>query len=175
MPFIVFLVFAGYEKTFIGLFIFNQITDFLDGFIARKFNMITVEGAILDSWADLGSYIIAVCGIIKYHTEILEPHYFPWILAYIVVYCITILTSLLRYGKVVSGLHLYSSKIVGYILGFFFVVLFLFKFIPAFYYFSMTFGIFSEIECIAITLISKEQVINAKGLYWFLKSRKIIK
>jgi len=77
--------------------------------------------------------------------------------------------------KKYSLLYLYSSKINGYILGFFFVVLFLYKFIPAFYYFSMMFGIFSEIECIAINLISKEQVVNAKGLYWVLKNRKIKK
>lgn len=93
MPFIVVLIFLNYETAFIAFFVFNQLTDILDGFIARKFNMTTKEGAILDSLADLGSYIIAVCGIIQFHSELFEQPYVFWLIAFVFFYCLTILVQ----------------------------------------------------------------------------------
>lgn len=172
MPFIVFLIFSGYEIAFVTLFIINQVTDILDGYLARRLNMVTEIGSILDSWADLGSYIIAICGIIKFHNELFSQPYASWLIIFVFFYCLTMIVSILKFRKVVAGLHLYSSKINGYLQGSFLIVLFLYKLIPSFFYVSMIFGILAEIECITIHLLSKTPVKNAKGIYWFLKNRK---
>jgi CDP-diacylglycerol--glycerol-3-phosphate 3-phosphatidyltransferase len=50
------------ETWFLGALIFSGFTDVLDGFIARRFNMITPLGAHLDTWGDFTIYsTMAVC------------------------------------------------------------------------------------------------------------------
>ena len=47
---------------FIGLFLFAEFTDVLDGFLARTLNQITKMGSHLDSWGDFIIYTtIAIC------------------------------------------------------------------------------------------------------------------
>jgi len=47
---------------FIGLFLFAEFTDVLDGFLARTLNQITKMGSHLDSWGDFVIYTtIAIC------------------------------------------------------------------------------------------------------------------
>ena len=65
-PFILLLIYLGYENTFIILFVINQISDTLDGYIARKYKLESEIGSLLDSYADIGSYIIAFAGIWKF-------------------------------------------------------------------------------------------------------------
>lgn len=50
-----------------GLLILSSCTDFLDGFIARKFNMITTIGKILDPISDkLTQGVLALCLMSRY-------------------------------------------------------------------------------------------------------------
>lgn len=168
LPFVLFFIYMGYENTFVIIFAINQITDIADGYIARKWNMQTEIGAILDSYADLGSYIIAVFGIIKFHPYLFND-YGLWCYLFLIAYIAQILISKVKYNRWVAGLHLYSSKATGYIQGIFLVVLFSYGFIEPFFYFTMVFGTMAELEGITIILMSKTPILNAKGLWWVVK------
>ena len=50
-------------KTSISLFSYAAISDFVDGFIARKFNMTTRLGSILDPFADKILILSTICGL----------------------------------------------------------------------------------------------------------------
>ena len=51
-PFIVWLILSGYYTISLLFFIFSGLSDAIDGFIAKKFNQITILGSYLDPLAD---------------------------------------------------------------------------------------------------------------------------
>jgi len=173
LPFILVLIYLGYEKTFVFLFAFNQITDIADGYLARKLNQMTPIGAILDSYADLGSYVIAVYGITRFQPVVFEMPYLVWWTTFLLLYVISYPITFLRYRKWVAGLHLYSSKITGYVQGSFLVFLFIFGMIDWYFYLALGIGILAELEVIIINLLSPKPILNAKGLYWVLKNKQL--
>ena len=170
-PIILVLIFLGYENVFISLFIFNQITDILDGYIARKYNLTSPIGALLDSWADTGSYILAIAGISMFHRELFHHPYVYWVIGYLIIYSSTIAAAYFKFNKVSVGLHLYSSKINAYVQGVFLIVLFSIGLFPQFFYLCMVVGYLAEAECTMVLLLLKEPRQNVKGIYWLLKAK----
>jgi cardiolipin synthase (CMP-forming) len=165
-------VLTGNEKPFVILLCVNLITDILDGWIARTFNMMTEIGAKLDSIADIGTYILAFAGIIQFKSADFKPH----IISFSIFMGLFILSNLLSVFKFkqLPSLHLYSWKIGGYIQGIFFFVLFAFGFKTLFYYGMITWGILAFLEHIVVQLLLKEMKSNSKGLYWVLKERNLV-
>jgi cardiolipin synthase (CMP-forming) len=172
-PFILLLIYLGYEKTFVTLFIINQVSDILDGYIARKYKLESEIGSLLDSYADIGSYVIAFAGIWQFHPYLFRSSYCLWLLAFAVLYILAMVIAKIKFKRAAAGLHLYSSKITGYVQGSFLVILFVYGLIPTFFYVMIVFGILAELEVIAINLISSKPILNAKGIYWVLKERRL--
>jgi CDP-diacylglycerol--glycerol-3-phosphate 3-phosphatidyltransferase len=134
--------------------------------------MQTEIGTLLDSYADIGSYFIALAGIIKFHFSFFQD-YSSWLILFIFLYVTAMIISKIKFKRMVAGLHLYSSKITGYLQGSFLVVLFAYGIIPAFFYAMIIFGILAELEVIVINLLSPEPLLNAKGLYWVIKEKRL--
>lgn len=170
-PFILYLGLNRQENLFAIFLVINLITDVLDGFIARKFNMQTEFGARLDSIADIGTYILAITGIFIFKAIDFKPHLFSFYIFIFMLFA-SFALSLLKF-KQLPSLHLYSWKIGGYIQGAFFLILFTLGFYPVFYYFMIAWGILAFAEHIAIQLIIKTMISNAKGLYWVLKNKNL--
>jgi len=167
-PFILYFVLEMSRAVFLVLFIISLLTDVLDGFIARKFNRVTRFGARLDSLADEGMYILGLTAIWVFKLSELEP-YKAAFLIFACFYFLSIIVSLLKF-KLLPALHLYSSKIGGYIQGLFFLVLFAFGFSPFLFYVAIIQGIVSFLEQIIVMLIISEPKTDLKGLYWVLKN-----
>jgi len=166
-PFVMFLVISGEEEWFAIFLCINLITDFLDGFIARTFNMVTKLGARLDSLADYGTYILAFSGVLTFKKEDLAGN--AWILYLFIV--LMFMTQVIHFRKfgTFSSYHLYSFKTTGYFQGFLFFTWFFIGFWEAYYYFAIGFGVLAELESMFLTFLLKERRSNAKGLYWVLK------
>ena len=169
-PIILWLIYTGREKPFVILFVINLITDVLDGFIARRFNQQSAAGVLLDSWADIGSFIIAFTGISKFHSY-LYTDYGWWLGLYIALYFGQMLFTKLKFGIWVAGWHAYSVKVTGYLQALFFVVLFTYGFVEWFFFLVMIAGYLSELELFALNYLCKQPIRNVKGLYWFLKGK----
>jgi len=166
-PFVLYLALNGHENLFVWLLCINLVTDILDGWIARAFDMQTEIGARMDSIADIGTYILAIVGMIIFKTEDFAPHWWSFSI-FIGLFIMTNVVSLIKFKRFPS-LHLYSMKIGGYVQGSFFFVLFTYDFITAYYFFMLIWGYFAFSESIIIQLILKKMKSNAKGLYWVLK------
>ncbi|MGL4632692.1 MAG: CDP-alcohol phosphatidyltransferase family protein [Leadbetterella sp.] len=168
-PFLLWLIYSGNESLFATILCINLVTDILDGLIARTYKLQTEFGAKLDSLADNGTYISAVLGIYTFKQDVLREY--MWIIwLFVILYLIGTVYSLFKF-KQHTSLHLYSSKITGYLQGIFFFVLFLGSFQKYLFFFAMFVGCISRIELILVLQLLPKMIPDAKGLYWLLKSR----
>ena len=170
-PFVLWLSLNGEEKYFAIFLCINLITDILDGFIARTFNLKTEFGARLDSIADVGTYILAFVGILKFKLEQFnDTIWMLWLL--LILFILSNMLSIIKFRKFPS-LHLYSMKVGGYAQGIFFFVLFAWQFNQSLYVVAMILGYISFSEEIVVLLLLKNMKSNAKGLFWVLKKYKM--
>ena len=168
-PFVLWLILSKNENLFAVFITISLITDILDGLIARTFKMQTNIGAKLDSWADLGTYVLAFMAIGLFKWQEIKPYSLMlyvfggiMILSYVVVFA---------KFKGLIGLHTYMFKITGYVQGAFIISLFLWGFYLLPYYICLIWGTLACIEEIIIILILKKPKMNVKGLYWILKNK----
>lgn len=77
-PFIGYFLATGQPTPAIGLFVYSCITDFADGFIARKYNLKSVLGSILDPLAD--KFLMTVCTV-----ALSVQHIMPWYAATLIL------------------------------------------------------------------------------------------
>lgn len=128
------------------------ITDFLDGYTARKYNLVSEHGSHLDSLGDFTFAVSLVLGFIMYFD------WEPWMIAWAVLLAGTRLAAIIigyiRYKKI-PFVHSYINKTAGFII--FFV-----PFIIPFLGFTLTFILFcslytlSSIEYVLINSFSRE-------------------
>lgn len=172
-PVILYFIISGKETLFAVFFVINMITDFFDGYIARKLKMETELGAKLDSFADNFTYLLAFIGLLVFKMDELRPHLLSFGI-FIGMLVLTVIISLIKFRKFPS-FHLKMTKISGDIQALFFVCLFTLGFFAPLYYLMIVWGILGAIEHIAIQMIIPEMRSNVKGLYWILKERRIEK
>ncbi|HYK05780.1 MAG TPA: CDP-diacylglycerol--glycerol-3-phosphate 3-phosphatidyltransferase [Thermoanaerobaculia bacterium] len=135
VPFLVVVLltkFSGREFVGLGIFLVAAITDFFDGWIARRRNQTTRMGALLDPIADKLLTSAAFISLVE-----MDPHHVPaWMVVIIVgrefavsglrsiaaQQGVTIAASPLGKGKMVSQVVAISLLILGYELGTFRIV-----------------------------------------------------
>lgn len=169
VPVLIYLAWEENEKAFFYLLIFAALTDALDGFIARTWNMKTQLGAKLDSTADFLLYIAAIYGIFALKLD----EFGSWsIFFYLLVFFMIFpdVYALIRFGKI-SSLHLYSWKIGAVLLTLFVFWLFyegfeLLLFVPVVLWMGLAF-----LENMIIQIMSPVPLTNAKSLYHFMKNK----
>ena len=168
-PVILYFLIKEEQKIFVTLLIINLVTDILDGFIARNFNQRSLIGAKLDSWADFGSYILAFGGVFQFEWSFVVEHKIGLCL-FLILYLISVSIAFIRFRNLV-GLHLFSSKITGYLQGIFLVVLLSSLYLEWLYYVMIIAGCLAKTEEIIILLKLREKRSDVKGLYWVLKNK----
>jgi CDP-diacylglycerol--glycerol-3-phosphate 3-phosphatidyltransferase len=159
-------IFDGGRNLFFTLICVSLVTDILDGWIARRFRLETEFGARLDSLADDATYLTAFLGLV-----ILE-HDFVWAhrLAFTLLLAFKLTPSALslaRFGRP-TCLHLYSSKITGYLQGIFIFTYFVAGYWAWYFYLMIGFSILAYTEGLLTLLVIPELRSNIRGLYWVL-------
>lgn len=114
VPCLLLLAWNGHRKLFIALLIASLITDALDGYIARKYNLATALGSRLDSFGDMAIYLtVPLCAWWLWPAIIIREVVFVSIT--IGAYGIPIIAGLLKYGKIPSY-HTYGAKAAAIIM-----------------------------------------------------------
>jgi len=168
-PFVLWLILTGKEGLFAIFISISLVTDFLDGFIARTFKMQTNIGAKLDSWADLGTWILAFVAIGLFKWQQIMPHA-AMLYVFAAIMALSYIIVFVKF-KGLIGLHTYMFKSTGYMQGAFLIILFIWGFYLLPYYLCLAWGTLATIEEIIIILMLKEPRMNVKGLYWILKNK----
>ena len=167
VPFIVWAILVEWRMAFATLIFVNLLTDILDGLIARALHLETRLGAILDSTADIGTFVLAVTGMLVFEGDFVRAHLLEWGLI-VGAYVIPQSISLIRHRRPLA-MHLYSSKVTGYAQGIFFVLLFFFGYWPAAFYAMLTITLVNGVEETVVLVILRRRVVDGRGLYWLLK------
>jgi CDP-diacylglycerol--glycerol-3-phosphate 3-phosphatidyltransferase len=169
-PVILYLAVTGAEKPFIILICISLITDILDGFIARRFNLVTKIGGQIDNLADFATYLLAVYGLYRFRWQEVEPH--AWLLwLFFIIFFISYFIGWIRFRKM-PGLHLYSAVTAAYLQGFFLFMVFAVGFWPWLYFLAMGWGTIAYIEKCFVLLMIDEIAPGTKGLYWVVKKKR---
>jgi cardiolipin synthase len=170
IPVIIWSLADNSRTLFIVLICVNLITDILDGVIARTFNMCTEFGARLDSLADIGTFILSICGFLVFEKPFVIEHKMAFLTLFS-FYAVPQLISLLKFKRPTS-FHLYSNKIVGYLQGIFIFTFFVFGYNEIYFYFMVVCSCLGDFEVLLLVLLLPKIVSNAKTIFSILKRKQ---
>ena len=170
-PFLLFLVITKQSDVFKWLLFFSFFTDAIDGYLARRYKVVSIMGAKLDSLGDDLTVIVGIIGLI-----ILRPGFIsevlPWLLFLLILFIIQIICAFTRYGKTTS-FHTYFAKLAAIFQGSFLILAF---FLPEpsrlLFYAAVVITAIDLIEEIILTFMLAEWKTDVKGVYWVLKQKK---
>lgn len=169
-PVILYMALTNRESVFVVLLCISLVSDALDGFIARRFNLQTKFGAALDNLADICTYAMAVLGLFIFKWTDVEPHALM-LYIFFTLFILSYIIAFVRFGKI-PGLHLYSAVSAGYVQSIFFFVLFVFGFYEWFYYLALGWGVIAYVEKCLVLLRLDDIKRGVKGLYWLIQAQK---
>ena len=118
VPILWVLAIKGYHFAFGIGFILAQLTDAIDGFLARRLNLVSEFGSKFDSLADLLLTISILAWLVILETGFFQDNAVIFLVA-IFIAIVNLMTGLVKF-KQLGNLHLYSSKVAG-LLAFFFL------------------------------------------------------
>lgn len=135
----VLLFLQPFELWFMIVYSICGLTDILDGFIARKFNMISQLGATLDSIADF----VFICIMLVVFLPVIDfaSWMIIWLAGIMVIRFASIIIAYIRYHQL-SFLHTYLNKLSG-------LIIFCFPFFYGLTNLNITFTIIAGIATIS--------------------------
>ena len=170
-PFLVFLIIDHRLDWFKWLLAISFFTDSIDGYLARRYKVVSVFGSRMDSIGDDLTIAAAVAGVIVLKPEFLK-HEIIFLIILIALFTIQTILALIRYGKI-SSFHTYAAKLSAILQGVFLLLLF---FLPepvyVLFYITAIFTIFDLLEEIILVLLLPQWETNVKGLWWVMKRKR---
>lgn len=168
VPVLLTLAWAGYPNAFLVLLAIAAFTDWLDGFIARRYDMTTDLGARLDSWADAAIYFtIAIAAYLLWPQAFFaEKWYFLTMVLTIVV---PVSIGLIKF-RVLTSYHSWMVKVAAASAVVSSLLLFLgFSAWPL--RIATLLCIIASLEQIAITILSQQPLSDVRSVFHVYKSK----
>lgn len=158
-------------ETFKWLIFISFMTDALDGFLARKFKVISILGSRLDSLGDDLTVLASFIGVIVFRGEFLREQWLPIALMWLLFF-IQLGYAIGKYQKATS-FHTYGAKIATIFQGVFLCSLFfLDQTLYPLFYATVVVTCSELIEEIVMVHFLRSWRPDVRGLYWALKMRK---
>lgn len=169
-PFLLFLILTRQSDLFKWLLALSFFTDAIDGYLARKYKVVSVMGAKLDSLGDDLTVIVGVIGLFVLKPDFIKTE-LMWLVAIFILFVIQVVSAFTRYGAVTS-FHTYLAKLAAILQGFFLILAF---FMPeplrALFYIAVAITALDLVEEIILTFLLPKWQANVKGIYWVLKQK----
>lgn len=166
---LLFLAWEGYRNAFIVLLFVSLISDAVDGYIARRFNVSSKLGAKLDSLGDMAIYLtVPICAWWLWPQILKQEALFVFIV--IAAYIIPLIAGLIKFRKIPSY-HTFGAKIAAVFMSTAILFLFLFEF-PWIFRIAAIFQALVAFEEILITIQLPILQSNVKSI-WHVNSPHI--
>lgn len=169
-PLLIALLFLDYRILFGVFLLVSFITDAVDGFLARRMNIVTQRGAQLDSIGDAITFVVALGGVVKFELDFIQKHIILIGIAF-GLYIFQLLMAYWRYGMP-SSFHTYLAKLAAIFQAVFLCWIFFFGVEYWLFYPAMALSIIETIEEIILIFLFPEWKANVKGLLWVLLLNK---
>lgn len=169
-PVLIVLLIVGNLQVFKWLILASFITDAIDGFLARKFKVISILGSRLDSLGDDLAVFASFLGVIVFRRDFLVEQWLPISLMW-ALFFIQLGFAMARYQKPTS-FHTYGAKLATVFQGAFLCSLFFLEetLYPLFYA-TVAVTCLELIEEILMVGVLPAWRSDIRGLYWALKLR----
>ena len=165
-PVLLYLAFNQHANLYLLTLLFTLFTDVLDGFLARRLNMVTVLGSHLDSWGDFIIYITLAIAAWWLWPEIIKEEVVTVSLI-ILSFTLPVLTGLIKFHTLTSY-HTWSVKLAVLITVISYVVVFS-EWLRWPLYVAAAVSIIAAIEEILITIVMKKEHADVRSLWHALK------
>jgi phosphatidylglycerophosphate synthase len=164
IPLSIFIIPYGESKAILlALFIACALTDFLDGYIARKYKLESRTGAYLDSFADFVFFSAVILYLFIHQKEIIYNNGF----LLISIVTVRILSLIICYwrNKRFYILHTIGNKTSGFFI-FLFICINIFIPLHSFVFFLLLYVLLCAAEEMTIMIFIKSPDVNIKRLYF---------
>lgn len=153
---------------FRALLCISFFTDAIDGYLARRYQVVSVFGTRLDSLADDVTILVAIAGMVVYRPAFLKEEYIS-VIQMASLFIVQTAAALIKYRKTTS-FHTYAAKIAAVLQGLFLLAFFYFP-QPVYPLFAAMVVVttYDLLEEIILVMLLPEWKPNVKGLYWVLK------
>ncbi|WP_198265055.1 CDP-alcohol phosphatidyltransferase family protein [sulfur-oxidizing endosymbiont of Gigantopelta aegis] len=169
-PILLYLAINGLPISFILLLIFTELTDVLDGYLARRMNLVSELGAQLDSWGDFFVYItMAISAWLLWPDIVMRE--LVYVIIMIACFTLPVIIGLIKF-KTWTSYHTLSVKVAVAISVIAYVLLFT-GLLDWPLKVAIIFSLYAALEQILITLIChKGRHVDVKSIWHALKEKK---
>lgn len=168
-PLLFYFAFSQQPYWFLGVLLFAEFTDVLDGFLARILHQKTELGARLDSWGDFIIYsTIAVCAWILW-PDIVQQEIFYFIVI-VLSFTLPALIGFIKFHRFTSY-HTWSVKLAAVITVIAYILLFS-GLLDWPFRLAVLFCLYAAIEQIVITLLMPHQKVNVRSVWQIIKYKQ---
>ena len=168
-PFLLWMVLLHHQELFKWLLLACLLSDILDGWIARAFDLRSERGASLDSLADLLVALNMVLGLFVFQREFLAVHYRE-VLLVVGLFAIEAIAAILRYGRI-SSFHTILNRIAAYAQGIFVMSLFLWGYQGWIFKPTVILSILSCCEEFVLLYLLPKWRSDVRGVYWVISDK----
>ncbi len=170
VPVLLYLAFSHQPVSYMIVLVVTEMTDVLDGYLARRLKLVSELGAQLDSWGDFFVYMTMIISAWMLWPDILARESL-YVIIIFSCFTLPVLVGLIKF-KTWTSYHTTSAKfavvvsVVAYVLLFTGLLVWPVKM-------AAVLCLYAAIEQILITLLcNEERIVDVKSLWHALKEKR---
>jgi phosphatidylglycerophosphate synthase len=165
---LLYFLITGQLQLFRVFLLISFFTDAIDGFLARRFQVTSAIGSIIDSIADDLTMLMGIIGVFVFKPGFIEQQQ-QVVMVLLSLYLLQTTLALLKYHRI-SSFHTYLAKVATVFQCVFLLLLFFLPESPLYLFvLAATLTILDLLEEIILVMVIPKWKTDVKGLFWILK------
>ena len=169
-PFLMVMIITEERLFFSILLLISFLTDALDGFLARRMNVVSQRGAQFDSIGDAITFTVGLIGIIRFETTFIYEQIGLIVFSFS-FYILQLFIAYVKYGMP-SSFHTYLAKAAAICQATFMLWLFFIGIEYWLFYLTIALSILETVEEIILIFRFSEWKSDVKGLLWIINAKR---